>query len=105
MYQLAITNNLTTQAQNLKENLHFDFEKFQHPRNAFQTTQQLAREAINHFLLYEAELHYYNDSSDTCLNLLSSVDSISLSAEERKLIKRLAFRSRLPKWLIHLFRR
>ena len=105
MYQLAITNQCNDKAEVIRNSFSLNIEKFNSSRPGFFKTKTLASEALNYFFLHKADEAYYNHDHAACTYLLSNVNPDVLEAADKKLLKKLRFRSRyFPVSFIKLFR-
>lgn len=100
-YQLAIRNGLSAEANIIQKN--FDIKSLELP--SLKTSDvHLIKCALHYFLLYKADELYYQSDLSRSRQLLSRVESKFLDDKERRLFRKLKFRSAMPELLIKTLR-
>lgn len=69
------------------------------------TDSNLIEGSLNYYLLKRAEELYYQEEHEISRDLLSCIDHHYIQKEDLKLLHKIGFRNRLPKFLVSFFRK
>lgn len=101
-YQLAFQNDLAYEADFIRENLQINATELLQLKS---NDKELARKAVHYFLLYKADELYYNNKTKAARQVLKVIDKTCLQRSDIALMKKLNFRSSLPKEIIMTIRK
>lgn len=93
--ELAEVNGFNDLKRFLKLHLKVD-DNFENVGSYLLNDVTVAAKALNYFILYQADKAYFNRDRSLCQLFLSKVEKSFLSESDRKLLRRLKFRSARP---------
>lgn len=100
-YQLALQNQLPAEAWFISSFLDIKPVRLEGVRHS---DRELVRKAINYFLLYKADELYYRGKYGKARTMIDKIDVNCLDRNDLSLVKKLKFRTGIPKWLLQILR-